>query len=70
MSRLDEFEDCTFSPKTNPVNQKNLGLMTHLKQPAHERLNQIKKLPEEAYIYSQEQRELKGATFHPNISSS
>jgi len=70
LTKQKEMQECTFNPKTNPVDASNQGLNNLLKVPVYERLGHIKPLPEEIFLQKQEFKELRGATFHPDISKS
>lgn len=70
MKKTNELENCTFIPQVNPVDTMNYALVNTLRVPVYDRLNQAKFVPDHIMLEKQEYKELKGATFHPDISKS
>lgn len=70
IKRAGELDDCTFVPQINPVDPENPVLTNVLRVPVYERLLQAKPTPANAILDKHEYRELKGATFQPDISKS
>jgi len=70
MKNSKELENCTFVPQVNPVDNTNYALVNTLKIPVYERLHQTRQVPDNIMLEKQEYKELKGATFHPDISKS
>jgi len=68
--KASERENCTFAPQVNPINNENAVLANTLRVPVYERLLQAKPAPTNAMLEKYEYRELKGATFKPDISKS
>ena len=65
-----ELDECTFVPQVNPVDQENHTLVSSLRVPVYDRLLQAKQVPANVFLEKHEYRELKGATFQPDISKS
>jgi hypothetical protein len=65
-----ELDNCTFVPQVNPVDQENHTLVSSLRVPVYDRLLQAKQVPANVFLEKHEYRELKGATFQPDISKS
>lgn len=70
IKRAGELDNCTFTPQVNPIDQDNPMLVNTLRVPVYERLLQAKPAPTNSMLEKQEYRELKGATFQPDISKS
>jgi len=70
IKKAGELDHCTFTPQVNPVDPENPVLTNTLRVPVYERLLQAKPTPSNAILEKQEYRELKGATFQPDISKS
>jgi len=70
MKKSAELDECTFVPQVNPVDEENHALKSSLRVPVYDRLLQAKQIPANLILEKQEYKELKGATFQPDISKS
>jgi len=70
IKKAGELDHCTFAPQVNPIDVENPMLANTLRVPVYERLLQAKPTPSNAVLDKHEYRELKGATFQPDISKS
>lgn len=70
VKKAGELDHCTFTPQVNPIDYENPVLANTLRVPVYERLLQAKPTSSTAVLEKHEYRELKGATFKPDISKS